>query len=151
MHLLRIEEQAAFPVADESIVGEAVPEPGDDIIEFAGTMITLAMLHMFVEAEIESGIGVRRRNDVPAGTAATDMIERGETPGDMIRLVEGGGGSGNEADALRHRRQRGQQREGLERGDGVAAPERLDRHIESGKMIGHEEGVEFRPFQRLRE
>ncbi|WP_245372647.1 hypothetical protein [Rhizobium leguminosarum] len=33
----------------------------------------------------------------------------------------------------------------------MAAPQRLDRHVEHGKVIGHEEGVEFRPLQRLRE
>ncbi|MGO8485047.1 hypothetical protein AB9F39_38735, partial [Rhizobium leguminosarum] len=48
--LFWIEEQAAFPVADEGIVGETIPDPVYHIIEFPGAMITLAMLNMPVEA-----------------------------------------------------------------------------------------------------
>ena len=33
----------------------------------------------------------------------------------------------------------------------MAAPQRLDRHIEHGQMVGHEEGIELRRLQRLRE
>src|SRR5262249_25694201 len=44
-----------------------------------------------------------------------------------------------------------EQRERLERGYRVTALERIKRHIEDGQMIGHEEGVEFAAFKRLRE
>ena len=40
-------------------------------------------------------------------------------------------------------RQRGQQREGLERGGRVAAPQGFERHVQHGHMVGHEEGVEL--------
>src|SRR5260221_14438578 len=33
----------------------------------------------------------------------------------------------------------------------MAALERVERHIEDGQMIGHEEGVEFAALERLRE
>ena len=44
-----------------------------------------------------------------------------------------------------------EQRERLERRHGVTALERVERHIEDGQVIGHEEGVEFAAFERLRE
>ena len=47
--------------------------------------------------------------------------------------------------------ERRQQRERLERGHRVAALERLDRHVEHGQVVGHEEGVELAALQRLRE
>ena len=52
---------------------------------------------------------------------------------------------------LGHAGQRREQRERLERRHRVAALERVERHIEHGQMIGHEEGVEFAALQRLRE
>lgn len=33
----------------------------------------------------------------------------------------------------------------------MASPQRLDRHVEHGQMVGHEEGVELRRLERLRE
>ena len=33
----------------------------------------------------------------------------------------------------------------------MAVLERVERHVEHGQMIGHEEGVEFGALQRLRE
>ena len=79
------------------------------------------------------------------------MVERGEAARDVIGLVEGGGAGGDEAEMLGDHRQRGQQRERLERGHGVAALERVDRHVEHGQMVGHEEGVELAALQRLGE
>ena len=86
MHLLRIEEDAALGIADEGIVGKAVPQAGDDIVEFPRALIALAMLDMLVEAEIQRCVRVGRGDDVPAGAAAADMVERGETAGDVIGL-----------------------------------------------------------------
>ena len=33
----------------------------------------------------------------------------------------------------------------------MAALQRLDRHVQHGEMVGHEEGVELAALQRLRE
>jgi hypothetical protein len=33
----------------------------------------------------------------------------------------------------------------------MAALERIDRHVEHGHVVGHEEGVEFRALEPLRE
>jgi hypothetical protein len=149
MHFRRIEKDAVVDVADPGIVRPAVPEPGHDVVELARAAIALAVLHMLIEAEIERRIRIGRGDDVPAGAAAGDPIERGETPGDVIGRVEGGRAGGDEPDALGGLRQRRQQRERLERGRGVAAFQRIDRHVEHGHVVGHEEGVELRPLQGL--
>ena len=82
----------ALDVADEGVVGAAVPQTGDDIVELARAAIALVVLDMLVEAEIERGVRIGGGDDVPAGAAAADMVERGEAARDVIGLVEGGGG-----------------------------------------------------------
>src|SRR3984957_677051 len=67
----------------------------------------------------------------------------GKAAGDMIGRVERRRAGGDQADIVGDGGQCRQQREWLERGDGVAALERIDRHVEHGQMVGHEEGVEL--------
>ena len=109
------------------------------------------MLHMLVEAEIQCRVGVRGGDDVPAGAAAAEMVERGEAPGDVIGRVESGRGGGDEADMLGRARERREERERLEGGHRVAALQGLDRHVEHRQMVGHEEGVELARLQLLRQ
>jgi hypothetical protein len=56
--LAGIEDRARSRVADEGVVGEAVPEPGDHVVELARPIVALAMLHMLVEAEIQRASGL---------------------------------------------------------------------------------------------
>ena len=107
------------------------------------------MLHVIVEAEIQRRVRIGGGDDVPAGATAADVIERGKAAGDMIGLVEGGRAGRDQPDMFGDAGQRRQQRERLERGDGVAALERIDRHVEHGQMVGHEEGVEFSGLELL--
>jgi hypothetical protein len=100
MHLVGIHEDAALDVADEGVVGEGIPQAGDDVVELARALVALGMLHVIVEAEVERGIGVRRGDDIPAGAAARDVVERGEAAGDVIGRVKGGGAGGDQADIL---------------------------------------------------
>ena len=66
-------------VAEQGVIGKTIPEAGDDIVEFAGPAIALVMVQMFVEAEIQGRVRIGGGNDVPAGPAAADVVERGET------------------------------------------------------------------------
>ena len=77
------------------------------------------------------------------GAPAGDVVERGKAAGDVIGRVKGGRAGRDQADALGRARQRREQRERLERGHGMAALERIDRHVQDGEVIGHEEGVEL--------
>ncbi len=151
MELLRIEEYAGLRIANKGVVGPTVPEARDHVEELAGTPIAFVVLDMLVEAEIERGIGIRRRHEIPSGTAAADMVERRETSGDVIRRVERGGRGCNESQPFRDRGQRGQQRQRFERGHRVAMLERVERHVEHREVVGHEERVEAATLERLRE
>ncbi len=150
MHSGGIEELAAFDIARKGVVGETVPEAGDDIVELAGALIALAMFDMLLEAEIQRGIRVGRRDDVPARPPGADMVERGEAAGNVIGLVEGRRGGRNEADPLSDGGKRRQQRERLEGGYRLASLQGLHGHVEHCQVISHEEGVEFRRLQLLR-
>ncbi len=57
MQLVGIEIKPALDVADEGIVGPGIPQPGDDVVEFAGAAIALAVLHVIGHAEIERRVG----------------------------------------------------------------------------------------------
>ena len=151
VQLIGIEKETARRVTDESVVGPRIPQPGHHVVELAGAAIALAVLHVIVHAEIQRGIGIGRGHDIPAGAAAAEMIERSETPGDVVGRIERGRAGGHEAQMLGHHRQRRQQRERLERRHRMAVLERVERHVQHGQMIGHEKRVEFGALQRLRE
>ncbi len=151
MQSLRIEIKPALGVADEGIVGEAVPQAGHDIVEFARAAIALVVLDMLVEPEIQRRVRIGRRHDVPAGAATADVIQRGEPAGNVIGRVECRRCGCDQPDMIGDGGKRRQQRERLEGRHRVAAPQRLDRHVEHSQMIGHEEGVELRRLQCLRE
>jgi hypothetical protein len=75
-------------------------------------------------------------------------LERGKATGDVERLVERGGGGRHEAQMLGHPGERRKQGERFERGDGMAALQSLDRHVEHREVVGHEERVETAALQR---
>ncbi|CUW96452.1 hypothetical protein AGR2A_Lc180057 [Agrobacterium genomosp. 2 str. CFBP 5494] len=109
------------------------------------------MVGLIISAKIPGGVRVRGCDDVPAGAAIAEVIERGKTPGHVIGLVECGGRGGDETDALGDGGQGGKKREGLEGSNGMAAAQCLRGHVQDGEMIGHEKCVEFRSFELLRE
>ncbi len=148
VHPRRVEEHAALLVADEGILGEGVPEAGDNVVELPRAAVALVVLHVLVEAEVQRRVGVGGGDHVPAGPAAGDVVQRGEAAGHVIGLVEGGGAGGDQADVPGGHGQSREQGHRLERGDGVAAPEGLHRHVQHRQVVGHEEGVEPAALQR---
>ena len=92
----------ALDVADEGVVGPAVPQAGDHVVELARAAVALGVLHVLVEAEIQRRVRIGGGDDVPAGAAAADMVERGEAARDVIGLVEGGRAGRDQADMLGH-------------------------------------------------
>ena len=120
-------------------------------MELARADVAGVVLHLLRATEIPGGVGVGGGDDVPAGAAARDVVERGEAAGDVVGRVEGCRGGGDESDALGDGGQRGQERERLEAGYGVAALQRVNRHVEHGQVVGHEEEVELRRLELLGE
>ena len=151
VQLVGIEEKAVFDVANEGIVGPGIPQPGDDVVEFPRAAIALAVLHVIGHAEVKRRVRIGCGDDIPAGAAAAEMIKRSKAPCDVIGRIERGRAGGDEPQMLGDHRQRREQRERLKRRHRVAVLERIERHIEHGQMIGHEEGVELGALQRLRE
>jgi hypothetical protein len=101
-------------IADEGVIGPAVPQARDHVIKFPGTPIALAVLDMLLQAKVERGVRIGSGDDIPAGAAAGNMIERGEAARDVIGHVESGRAGGDQADAFGHLGQGRQQRERLE-------------------------------------
>ena len=151
MHLVGIEEDAAFLVADPGIVRPAIPQTGHDLIELAPAVIALPVLDMLLQAEIQSCIGVRRGDQIPAGSAVADVVQRRELAGDVIRIVERGRGGGDQSKPFGDHGQRGQQRQRIEGRIGGAALQRAHGHVQHRQVVGHEERVELAALQRLRE
>ncbi len=71
-------EDAGRGIIDQRIVFPAVPQPRDDVEIFARPLVTLVMRRMFGQPEILRCLRRARRDDVPAGAAAAEVIQRGE-------------------------------------------------------------------------
>ena len=112
VHPVGIEKDAIFDVSDERVVGPAVPQAGYHVIELPGLAVSFGMFDMLFEAEIEGRLGIGCGDEIPAGTAIADMVQRGELSGDMIGIVECGRCGGDQTQMLRDHGQRGEKGEG---------------------------------------
>ena len=101
VQLVGIEIESLRDVADEGVVRPGIPQAGDDVVELARAAVAFAVLHVIAHAEIERRVGIGGRDDIPAGAAAAEMIERSEPPRDVIGRVERGRAGGDEADDAR--------------------------------------------------
>ncbi len=150
MQLLGIEIDSVLGVVNEGVVRPAIPKPGHDVVELARPAIAGVVLPMLVPPEIPRFRRIAGGDEIPSRAPAADVVERGEFARDVIGLVIGRRRRGDEADALRHHRQRGQQGQRIERRDRRATLQRRHRHVQDRQMIGHEEGVELSLLQLLR-
>ena len=114
MDLVAVHVDAALLVAQQAAVLPRVPQAGYDLVEFLGALVAFAMRHVLVEAEILRLVLDLRGDQVPAGAAVADMVDRHEAAGDVVGLVVGRGRRRHEADALGHHGERRQRRRRLE-------------------------------------
>ena len=114
MEPVGIEELPRLDIVREGVVGPAVPQAGHHIEILARPAVALGVRHLPGLAEIERGVRVRGRDEIPACTPIADVVERGETPGDRIGRFERGRCGRDEAEALGDHRQRRQERERIE-------------------------------------
>ena len=89
VHAVGIEIDARLDVPNERVLGETVPEAGYDIVELARAAIALVVVQVVVLAEVERGVRVGRRHDVPAGAASADMVERREAARGIGPVIAG--------------------------------------------------------------
>lgn len=113
VNFIRIETNAGQFVVDDGVILPAVPQLLHNVDEFVRFLVSQLMLGMRRHAEV-----VRRRarpgDNIPAGPAFADMIQRGEFAGDVERLVVGRAYRRDQADMLRPAGQRRQLRERLQ-------------------------------------
>ena len=151
VHAVGIEINAFLDITHKSVLGKTVPQTGHDVEELAGAAIALAVVHVLGQPEIQRGVGIGGGDQVPAGAAAADMVERGKAAGDHIGRLEGRRGGGDQPQMLGAHRQHRQQGQGIERGHRGAALQRGHRHVEDRQMVGHEPRVEAALLQLLGE
>ena len=120
--LVRVGVAPRSPCRPGRVVLPAVPELGDDVEELVGPVVPLGVRRA---SSSRLKLRARRRgrggDDVPAGPAAADVVERGEPAGQVERLVVGRGRRGDQSDVLGHRgdrRQQGRSARGLGRSSG---------------------------------
>ena len=102
MELVRVKIHPCLHISNERVVGPAVPQARHNVKEFPCPAIPGSMRNMFLTTEIHRLMRVARGHHVPARPPATDVIQRGKLPRNMIRLVVGRGGGGDEPQVLRH-------------------------------------------------
>src|SRR5215467_10501866 len=120
MHFAFVEEQTSLLIEAEGVLFPAVPKALHHLDEFGSPRIPRVVVDMSLAIEV-AGFGLRPRgDDVPTGAAIADEVERCEFAGKVERLVVSGRSRGDEADVLRHDRQRGEQRKRLHLDDLVA-------------------------------
>ena len=99
-------------------------------------------------AEVLTGEGVPRGDDVPGGTPAREVIEAGELARHFVRLVEGGVDGAGQTQMLGDRGERSQHGERVGAADDVQV---VDEPVllPQPEPFGQEQEVEFGPFRRL--
>ena len=144
MHLGGVEIHAARLVGDDGVVLEAVPQPEHDLREFPCPRVALGMRRVGLVAEIQRLGGGERGDQVPAGAAVADLVERREEARHRERLVIGRRHGGDEADALGDHRERAEQGERLEpRARAGSAPD-VDVVGAEGRVgVGGEQEIEL--------
>ena len=128
-------------VADLGTVLPAVPQPDGHVDELGRAPVALPVAGGVVKTEVLRGRLGRGRDDVPAGPAAADVIERGEPAGEVVRVVVGGGRGGDQPDPAGHPGQRGEQDGRLER-----AARTVFRVAPQRRAVGQEDRVEGAAF-----
>src|SRR5262249_57131103 len=83
MHLFLIEEHARLLIQHERVVVPAVPEAGHNIDELFRAFVALVVGEMLAAIEVPGFLIGPRRDDVPARTAAADLIKGTEYPPDV--------------------------------------------------------------------
>src|SRR3978361_777217 len=99
MHFGGVEVNAGGLVADEGVLVPAIPQPVHHLGEFRGTVITIGVGRMLLQAVVERFRLVVRRHQVPSGSSTADLVQRSELPSQCVWL---GGGCVTASDYVEH-------------------------------------------------
>ena len=137
-----IVEAAVLLVEHEGIVVPAIPQAAHHVDELARAPVALVLRQVLLAAEILRFGVVGRRHQIPARAAAADQIERREAARDVIGLVVGRRRRADEADVLRHRRERREQRHRLDPRDVGRARQGFAIVALAGQRVGRKHQIE---------
>src|SRR5262249_27021708 len=89
VQLLPVEISARSLATDEGVSVPAVPQSPHDGYEFARPFVAVGVIGIAVATEI-AGLAISEGgDDIPAGAAAAQMVQRREFPSHMVWLVVG--------------------------------------------------------------
>ncbi len=118
--------------------------------ELPGAGVAVLTRQESAAPEVLAGEGVPGGDHVPGGPALREVVERGELAGHLIGLVEGGVDGAGQAQALGHRGQGGEHREGVGPADHVQVVY-FTALFTQPQPLREEEEVELGALGRLRE
>ena len=123
MHPRRIGEGAGRLVEQQGARVPGVPQRQAGFDGFLGTVVSRDTIGDRVHAEIARLHVGGRGDDVPGDTPAAQMVERGQHPCQVERMIEAGGQRDAEAEMRGGPRDIGQHHQRIEQVDLPAAPE----------------------------
>ncbi len=134
-----VQEDPGLLVAWESVVLVAVPQPADHLHELMSATVAHGVVEVLLAAVVAGCAFEARGHHVPARAALGDVVQRGEQPGDVVRLPVRGGERGDQADLGGGDSQRRQQRQRLQ------AIQEVRRGVgRDERAVDQEDKVEFR-------
>ena len=101
----------AGAVADDRVLGPAVPQPPGDLDELGRARVAIIVLGVDVTPEIERRLGVVGGDDVPADPPPGQVIGRRQPPRQLVGLVVGGRCGADQPDLMADHPDRGEQRD----------------------------------------
>ena len=144
------QEHAAVLVGHDLVSAPGVEQRVCRLQEALGALVALVLGEEAPAAKVLSGERIPRRHDVPGGTAVGQVVQGRELPGDLVRFVEGRVDGAGQAEAIRHRGQGGEDREGVRAADHVEVVD-LTALLAQAQALGEEQEVELAAFGGLRE
>ena len=153
MHLGFVEIAARRLVEQQGAVLPAVPQPLDHLDEFGRARIARVVVERCLQAEVLRLVFRPRCDDVPAGTAVADQIQRGKLARQVIRLVVRRGRRRHQTDMPRDHGERRQQRHRLHldhvRAGAAQRAGRIVALADAG-AVGEEDQIELAALGDLR-
>lgn len=132
-------------VVPERVVVPAVPQAGDDLHELPGPVVARGVVGLGVAVEVLR-LGVRHRgDDVPGSPAGAEVIDRGELPRDVERLVVRRRRGRRETDVRGVHGEGGQQRQRVELEEAAPSAQLVGVPVRGADAhpVGDEEHVEL--------
>ena len=136
-----IDVDSGVDVGQHGIGCPAVPELARHGEELLGPRVAVGVVEKAAAPEVLAGEGVRRRDDVPAGTTVGEMVECRELPCHLEGFVEGGVDGPGQPDPVGDARQRGQHGEGVRAAHHVEVVDPATM-LPQSQPFGQEEEVE---------